>query len=69
MSTQEPDGSAVLEKLAELGKLDDFMDAIDRDDFASARRLLRSLLKYPEFAQVQIDRVMRQIHEATESDN
>lgn len=35
------EGTLVLEKLAETGKVDEFFDAIDSDDFDRARQLLR----------------------------
>ena len=34
------EGTVVLEKLAEIRKLDDFFEAIDSDDFKKARRLM-----------------------------
>jgi hypothetical protein len=41
MSELDIEGSLILEKLAEIGKLDDFYDAIDSDDFERVRLLLR----------------------------
>ena len=43
MRMQESDfeGTLVLEKLAEIGMVDDFFDAIDSDDFARAAALMR----------------------------
>jgi hypothetical protein len=35
------DGTLVLEKLAGIDKLDDFFEAVDADDFTTARRLLK----------------------------
>ena len=35
------EGSTVLEKLAEIEKLDEFFDAIDSDDFDRARALMK----------------------------
>lgn len=34
------EGSLVLEQLAETGKLDEFYEAIDRDDFSAAKSLM-----------------------------
>ena len=36
------EGTLVLEKLAEIGKVDEFFDAIDSDDFSRATRLMKS---------------------------
>lgn len=35
------EGSLVLEKLAAIGKVDAFYEAIDADDFALAKRLMK----------------------------
>lgn len=35
------EGTVVLEKLAEIGKVDDFFDAIDSDDFEQAKKLMK----------------------------
>lgn len=35
-------GTAVLEKLAEIGKVDEFFEAVDSDDFRQATRLMRA---------------------------
>ncbi len=35
------EGTLVLEKLAEIGKVDDFFEAIDSDDFRKAAVLMR----------------------------
>jgi hypothetical protein len=42
MSEKHFEGTLVLEMLAETGKLDEFYDAIDSDDFHSAEKLLRA---------------------------
>lgn len=39
---EELEGSLVLEKLAEIGSVDEFFEAIDADDFDAAKRLLKS---------------------------
>lgn len=41
MNDQDFEGTLVLEKLAGIGKVDDFYDAIDADDFARAATLMR----------------------------
>lgn len=40
MNDDEFDGSLVLEKLAAVGKVNEFYSAVDADDFATARVLL-----------------------------
>lgn len=35
------EGTLVLEKLAEIGKVDDFFEAIDADDFSKAKTLMK----------------------------
>ena len=41
MAAIDFDGSLVLEKVAEIGELDAFFEAIDSDDFARARALMK----------------------------
>jgi iron uptake system EfeUOB component EfeO/EfeM len=41
MDEQDFEGSLVLEKLAEIGKVDEFFEAVDSDDFAKAKALMR----------------------------
>ena len=41
MDDRDFEGTLVLEKLAEIGKVDDFFKAIDSDDFDTARLLMR----------------------------
>ncbi len=40
MDESEFEGTLVLEKLAEIGKVDDFFEAIDSDNFSAARSLM-----------------------------
>lgn len=40
-SPDELEGSLVLEKLAEIGKVDDFFAAIDSDDFGQVTSLMK----------------------------
>lgn len=48
MNESEFEGTVVLEKLAEINKVDDFFDAIDSDDFARARNLMMRAKVDPE---------------------
>jgi hypothetical protein len=42
MAESEFEGSLVLEQLAAIGKVDEFLDAIDADDVGRATQLMRS---------------------------
>lgn len=42
MDESDFEGSLVLEKLAEIGKVEAFFEAIDNDDFAQAKALMKS---------------------------
>lgn len=48
MHSSDFDGTIVLEKLAEIGKVDEFFEAIDSDDFDQARALMRKAHLTPE---------------------
>jgi len=41
MEESDFEGTLVLEKLAEIGKVDAFFEAIDSDDFAKAKSLMK----------------------------
>jgi hypothetical protein len=41
MDESDFEGTTVLEKLAEIGELDSFFEAIDSDDFKAARILMK----------------------------
>jgi len=41
MEESDFEGTLVLEKLAEIGKIDDFFEAIDSDDFQRAKSLMK----------------------------
>lgn len=41
MSEEDFEGSIVLEKMAEVGKIDAFFDAIDADDFGKVKALMK----------------------------
>ena len=40
MDEKDFEGTLVLEKLAEINKVDDFFEAVDSDDFAKAKQLM-----------------------------
>lgn len=42
MNESDFEGTIILEKLAEINKLEEFMDAVDSDDLAKAKSLMRS---------------------------
>ena len=42
MDERDFEGTLVLEKLARIGKVDEFMDAIDSDDFKRVAALMKS---------------------------
>lgn len=41
MDEQDFEGTLVLEKLAEIGEVDAFFEAVDGDDFATAKTLMK----------------------------
>lgn len=41
MDETDFEGTLVLEKLAEIGKVDEFLEAVDSDDFRKATSLMR----------------------------
>jgi hypothetical protein len=41
MNESDFEGTLVLERLAEIGKVDDFFEAIDSDDFDRAKGLMK----------------------------
>lgn len=41
MEDSDFEGTLVLEKLAEIGKIDDFFEAVDADDFSKAKALMK----------------------------
>ena len=58
MNEKDFEGTLVLEKLAEIGKLDEFMEAIDSDDFGHARLLMKKARVTPE----EISLVLKKMH-------
>lgn len=61
MDESEFEGTLVLEKLAEIDKLDVFFDAIDADDFAKAQ----SLMKRAKLDSETIAFVLKKMRQAT----
>ncbi len=41
MNKNEYDGTIVLERLSEIEMLDEFYEAIDRDDFSKAKKIMK----------------------------
>lgn len=41
MNEEDFEGTLVLEKLAEINKVDEFYEAVDSDDFSKARALMK----------------------------
>lgn len=41
MASETFEGTLILERLAEIGKVDEFYEAIDGDDFKTARSLMK----------------------------
>lgn len=60
MNESDFEGTMVLEKLAAIGKVDDFFDAIDSDDFDQARLLM----KQAHIDHETIAVVLKKMHEA-----
>lgn len=60
MDESDFEGTLVLEKLAEIGKVEDFFEAIDADDFGKAK----SLMKRAAVDAVTIEVVMRKMADA-----
>jgi hypothetical protein len=55
------EGSEVLEKLAEVGKVDEFYDAVDKDDFHAVEGIL-------QFAGVDEDTIAWVLNEMSDGD-
>ena len=60
MEESDFEGTLVLEKLAEIGKLDAFFEAIDSDDFGKAK----ALMKRANVDSETIAMVLKKMHEA-----
>ena len=62
MDETEFEGTLVLEKLAEIGKLDDFFEAVDSDDFRRAKLLMQK-------AQVDSETIAEVLKKMSDPDN
>ena len=60
MDESDFEGTLVLERLAEIGKVDDFFEAIDSDDFDK----VNLLLKRAKVDSITIAIVLHKMHEA-----
>jgi hypothetical protein len=54
------EGTLVLEKLAEINKVEEFFEALDSDDFGKAK----SLMKKAQIDSETIQMVLKKMHEA-----
>lgn len=63
MDTNDFEGTLVLEKLVVIEKLDEFFEAIDGDDFETAKRLM----KVAKVDAATIEVVLRKMSESDES--
>ncbi len=61
MDESDFEGTLILEKLAEVGKVDVFFEAIDSDDFNKARRLMH-------FAGIDAETIQIVIYKMAESE-
>ncbi|MES2964100.1 MAG: hypothetical protein V4760_09445 [Bdellovibrionota bacterium] len=57
MSESDFEGTVVLEKLAEAGILDEFYEAIDADDFETAKKLMRRVGLDPETIRAVLEKM------------
>ncbi len=60
MEENDFEGTLVLEKLAEIGKVDEFFEAIDSDDFGKAK----SLMKRAKVDSETIEIVLKKMNDA-----
>jgi len=60
MDESEFEGTLVLEKLAAIGKVDDFFEAIDSDNFGR----VRALMKRADVDSETIAMVLKKMHQA-----
>jgi hypothetical protein len=60
MDESDFDGTLVLERLAAIGRVEDFFDAVDADDFEAAKRLMKAAGVPPE----DVATVLRKMAEA-----
>lgn len=57
MDEQDFEGTLVLEKVAEIGQIDAFFEAIDSDDFAKVKSLLRRAQVDPDTIQMVLKKM------------
>jgi hypothetical protein len=62
MDESDFEGTLVLEKVAEIGKIDEFFEAIDGDDFERAKSLMKK-------AQVDAETIQIVLRKMRESDS
>ncbi len=60
MTENDFEGTLILEKLAEIGRVDEFFEAIDADDFVKAK----ALMKRAQVDQETIEIVLRKMRTA-----
>lgn len=60
MDEKDFEGTLVLEKIAEINRLDDFFSAIDADDFGKAQTIMRKAQIDPK----TISLVLKKMHQA-----
>lgn len=53
----EFDGTLILERLAQMGKLDEFYEAVDSDHFEKLERLMRKMGYDSETIQLMMDKI------------
>ena len=58
MTEEDFEGTLVLEKIAEIGKLDDFFEAIDSDNFGKAKSLMRRAQVNSETIEIVLKKMM-----------
>ncbi len=52
------EGTLVLEKLAEIGEVESFFDAVDSDDLARAKALLKRAKLDPETIKIVLQKIL-----------
>lgn len=62
MDENDFEGTLVLEKLAEINKVEDFFEAIDSDDFEKAKSLMRKAQVDPETISLVIKKMATSDH-------
>lgn len=60
MDENDFEGTLVLEKMAEIGRLDEFFEAIDSDDFGK----VKTLMKRAQIDMETMDIVLKKMNEA-----